>query len=212
MIQKLAKQTKSLAAISTIAVTLLQGCASSLPETKVYSLSTWLPSSLNEQAPLDLRIGIGPVLFPDKLKRPQIVTRISNNELRLSEEHHWGGYLEREFLTTLVQNISLNLKNASVNAYPWDNRRKPKYQVQLQVFQFDGHLTKESNLSVAWNIVDASGKKEFAQQNSSYVETLNGDGYTEMVAALSKALGLLSADIAQEIRHIENSQAQKRLD
>lgn len=191
------------ALLTTLAITsqFIIGCASSLPETKMYSLSTALNSqeSLIHQDMTQLRIGVGPITFPDMLKRPQIVSRLSNNKLHLSEEHHWAGYLEKEFLTTLTQNLTGQLGTAGVTAYPWDNRRKLDYQVQLHVFRFDGILGHSSSLIANWSLVSGNGRTELQKQSEKIVVGHSDDTYEAMVAAQSTALGLLSEKIAVTI-------------
>lgn len=198
---------KTLLATST--AVLLFGCATQAPETKVYSLSTWTGSGDSQLAPLELSLGVGPVLFPDKLKRPQIVTRVTDNKLRISEQHHWGGYLEKEFLTILVQNISKNLKTSSVQPYPWDNRRKPEFQVQVQVYQLEGALGNSSELVVSWSIISRDGKALLRQENNHFSVKHGGSGYEDMVAAQSEAVGRLGQKIANTLREIKREQQKK---
>jgi hypothetical protein len=53
-----------------------------------------------------LAIGIGPVEIPAYLDRPQIVTRLSNNELNLAEFDKWAEPLRDNLIRVLAENIS----------------------------------------------------------------------------------------------------------
>lgn len=201
------------ALLTSLAITaqFMAGCASSLPETKMYSLSTApsLQESPMHRGLAELRIGVGPITFPDMLKRPQIVSRLSNNKLHLSEEHHWAGYLEKDFLTTLTQNLTGQLGTAGVTAYPWDNRRRLDYQVQLHVFRFDGILGRSSSLIANWSLVSGNGRKELEKRSEKIVVAHNDDTYEAMVAAQSTALGMLSEKIAVTIIDSTRSDSQE---
>src|ERR1700719_1481390 len=59
------------------------------------------PAATSMSATQSLTIGIGPIDFPDYLRRLQVVTRTSENELDLSAEKRWGEPLDRNFARVL---------------------------------------------------------------------------------------------------------------
>ena len=179
---------------------LLIACATSSPETKVYSLSA--PDSQPQPAvsTQGISIGVGPIQFPDKLKRPQIVTRLSDNRMSLSEQHHWAGNLEAEFLTILVQNIISQTGTPRTYSYPWDNRRRPHYQIELTIYQFDGELGGTSNLSANWALISNDGHKIIHQHSTRLSEPNIDHTYETLVEGQSKLITRLSTEISQRLR------------
>lgn len=191
--------------VGSLVLLTFTGCAVSVPETKVYTLSTWSPEkSERPELTQSVTLGVGPMEFPDKLKRPQILVRRSDNRLSISELHHWAGNLEAEFLNTLVRNLVDQLGTATVYAYPWDNRRRPQLQVQLSVYQFDGKLGQASTLSANWALVADAGKTVVAQRLTELSETAESEEHDAMIAAQSRLIGELAAEIAEEVRRHTN--------
>src|SRR5258708_10924458 len=56
-----------------------------------------------------LTIGIGPIDFPDYLRRPEVVTVASPNQLDLASEKLCGEPLDKDFAHVFAENISLFL-------------------------------------------------------------------------------------------------------
>src|SRR5580704_4660938 len=52
-----------------------------------------------------LAIGIGPIDFPDYLRRSQVVTRSSPNQIELSTVDRWGEPLDKNFQRVLSENL-----------------------------------------------------------------------------------------------------------
>jgi len=72
-------------------LTVLGGCASTEPS-RFYILHSLSGSEAETQiaaAENGVAIGIGPIELPEYLDRPQIVTRLSKNELQLAEFDQW---------------------------------------------------------------------------------------------------------------------------
>lgn len=177
---------------------LVSACSIAVPETKVYTLSA------SDRAPKTIEsfpysIGVGPIFFPDKLKRPQIVTRLSENRLTLSEYHHWAGDIEQEFLTTLVRDIAARLTKPSVETYPWKHRTVPEIQVSLDVFQFDGELGGISKLSVQWSLSSTTTKELLFRKTSVLTRKADNESYDALVASQSALIAELGELIIKQV-------------
>jgi len=57
-----------------------------------------------------LAVGIGPIDFPDYLRRAQVVTRSAPNEIELSAVDRWGEPLDKNFDRVLSENLAKLLK------------------------------------------------------------------------------------------------------
>ena len=84
--------------------------------------------------------------------------------------------------------------------YPWTGTFSPIYQVKLEVEQFDGKLGERVLLNVTWSVMDQ--ENDLVVQNSLIEEPVSSDDYDGLVEAKSKALGILSQAIVEEIGKI----------
>ncbi len=182
----------------------VMGCQNTTPPVSFYALTPMITSDVlpdGQQTLKDVTIGIGPILFPRTLQRPQIVTRPSPNRLELSEFHRWGGDLKQDFLNILVQNISMIMGSNQVFKYPWSPSFEPKYRLTLDVNQFDGRLGESVLLNSIWEIKQGKPGKERTEIKRSIIEQpVSGDDYNALVEAKSKALKTLSIEITDKIR------------
>ncbi|MDY6973534.1 MAG: PqiC family protein, partial [Thermodesulfobacteriota bacterium] len=177
------------------------GCARS-KVSRFYTLTSSVPSetkSLSDPSSHDLAIGIGPIVFPEYLDRPQIVTRAGRNELKIAEFHRWAGSLRDEFCRALAENLSALLSTDRISIYPWKSFVPIDYQVDLHVTRFDGEIGGNIILSSRFNILGGSEKKALLSKNSKYTEFPQGESYEALVAAQNRALVNLSAEIARAI-------------
>ena len=178
------------------------GCART-PQARFYILQPQ-PSAVEQAQPPvsvnDMIIGVGPVELPEHLERPQIVTRVSSNELYLSEFNRWAEPLEENFSNVLAENLSLLLSTDKVLVYPWIGNLEVKRQVRVNIRQFDGLPGGKVLLKVLWGLKDEDGKYMFSIKKSSF-STPAGKGYPEMVEAMNRVLGDFSREIAKEIKN-----------
>ena len=93
-------------------VVCLSACAGKSASSKFYVLSPLPQSKLS--AAEGTTIGVFPVAMPDYLDRPQIVTRVSENEIKLDEFSRWAEPLKENFYSVLVENLSTLLNTAKI--------------------------------------------------------------------------------------------------
>ena len=147
-----------------------------------------------------MTIGVFPVSMPDYLDRPQIVTRVSENELKLDEFSRWAEPLKDSFTRALVQNLSTILNTAKVIKTTQSTGSLMSLQVAVEVVQFDGTLGGDVVLIAKWGLFDADGKKLLLGKGSSFKEPTGAPTYEALVAAESKAVAALSREIAEAIK------------
>ena len=85
-------------------------------------------------------IGVFPVAMPDHLDRPQIVTRVSENEIQFDEFSRWAEPIKENFYTVLVENLSTLLSSEKIIKTAESLGVKVAFQVGVDVVQFDGAL------------------------------------------------------------------------
>jgi uncharacterized lipoprotein YmbA len=184
-----------------LSVLFVSACATTSQPVDFYTLSA-VPSA-DGKPPVancrDVVIGIGPVLWPRYLDRPQIVTRLSPNRVSFDEFHRWAGPLNEEFQRILTDNLSMLLQTDYVVEYPGKLGYKPRYRVQIQINQFDGQPGEAVTLKAAWSIINQPGAEAPVLHESLIRQATVGEGYEGMVAAASAAVAELSRQIAAEI-------------
>jgi hypothetical protein len=148
---------------------------------------------------LNLRLGVGPVTLPERVNRPQILTLAGPNEVEFLEFSRWAEPLNGSILRVLTENLSRRVPTDHVFVYPWPKRTSIDLQVPVDVIRFEGQLGGSVSLSARWQLLQPSGAQVRPQRLSHYTEATDGEGTEALVAAMSRALGALSADIAAEI-------------
>jgi uncharacterized lipoprotein YmbA len=177
------------------------GCART-PQARFYILQPQPPAVDQAQLSVsvnDMIIGVGPVELPEHLDRPQIVTRISSNELHLSEFNRWAESLEKNLSRVLAENLSLLLSTDNILVYPWAGSIKVEKQVEVNIIQFDGLPGGEVLLKAHWSLMGEDGKNLLLMKTSSFSAPA-GQGYPEMVEAMNRVLADLSREIATAIK------------
>lgn len=186
------------------------GCRGSAPRVEFYTLNSLnsLQNKANTAATdQNLAIGVGPVLIPTILDRPQIVTRTGQNRLEMDDFHRWAGPMDEDFARVVAENISILIPTDHVAVYPWDPDFKPRYQVAMDVRRFEGRFGETLRLEVFWRISDPKNQKKLIEKKSAIQEPLQDKNYEALVAAKSQALATLSTEIAENIRNLQISSA-----
>ena len=185
---------------------LLAGCGGSPTPIEFYTLNS-LSGTMQKANPVDtsqnIAIGIGPVVIPKILDRPQIVTRTGPNTLKVDEFHRWAGPLQADFAKVLAENISLLLGTDQVAVYPWEAGFKPNYRIALDIRYFEGQFGENVFLDTVWRISGPKSQKTQTVKTSVIEEPLPAADYKALVAAQSQAIAQLSREIAQEIRRMQ---------
>lgn len=185
---------------------LLAGC-SSAPPVEFYTLSPI--NGTTEKAKIadadqTISIGVGPVEIPNILDRPQIVSRIGPNKLKIDEFHRWAGRLEEDFARVLAQNISLLLATDQVAVYPWATGFKPRYQVALDIRYFEGRWGQDVLLEVFWRVIEPQKQTTLLAKKSVIKEPFSAKDYETLISTKSRAVATLGRTIAREIQHLQS--------
>lgn len=148
-----------------------------------------------------LSLGVGPIQFPDYLKRPGLVTRASSDRLVVSDEKRWGEPLDRNFESTLCQNLSQLLGTQRIITYPWYSDTHVDYQIEVWVVHFEANESGQSQMTAVWTIKDGRDGSVLASSQTTsnapvQAEDLAGSG------ALSQDLGEMSRQIADRIAQL----------
>jgi uncharacterized lipoprotein YmbA len=170
------------------------------PDPSQYFLLTPMPASAvaTMKSNRQLAIGLGPIDFPDYLRRAEVVTRSAPNQIVISDRERWAEPFDRNFERTLSYNLASLLNTQRIEEYPWTRRSPIDYQIAINVQRFETDANGQSQLIARWIIKDGhSGGDLYASETIASTTVATGD--TGASAALSADLGKLSSDIASRI-------------
>ena len=147
-----------------------------------------------------LAIGIGPVELPAYLDRPEIVSRLSSNELKLADFDRWAEPLGENFTRVLAENIANLICTEPITIFPWKSYTLVDYQIVIEIIQMDGELGGDTSMAVRWAILEGESKDILWTKRSNYSESAGGSGYEAFVAAQSRMVDAFSREIAETIK------------
>ena len=160
------------------------------------------PAAAAPQSNDGLSLGGGPCKVPDDLDRPQRVTRPDPTRVQLNEFSRWAGSLQGNFQRVLARNLGVLLSSRNVAEYPWDDPFDPDYRLVMDVYRFDGSLGGEVWLEVRWSLTGRDRTRLLRGAQSSIREPVVGEDYQALVKAESKALEVLSREIAAALTEL----------
>jgi uncharacterized protein len=182
----------------------LTGCGSS-PTATYYTLSP--AAAMNGAAPASgessYSVGVGPVTLPDPVDRPQLVLRVSPNEVTFVELHRWAGSLKTEIPRIIADNLAAYLNVKRVAAYPQNAGDNADYRVLVDIQRFDSALGESVTIDALWTVKRQSDGA--LRTGRSTAKESSSGSYDAMVAAHSRALATVSRDIAEAIRSANSS-------
>lgn len=192
------------AIIFCMILVLLIGCTTTKPS-RFYVLNALEASQRQESQacqkdPL-ISLGIGPINLPRYLDRPQIMTRINKNELKLSEFDLWAEPLKDNVSWVIAQNLN-TLLCADTEIFPWIGSKKINYRITSTVIHLDGTLGGEAFLDVRWTLFEEQAKKVLITKESRFTEPTGSKDYNALVSAYSRLLASFSRELADSFKSI----------
>ena len=158
-----------------------------------------------------LTIGVGPVDFPDYLRRLPVVTRVAPNRIDLSDEQRWAEPLDKNFVRVLSENLAVLLDTQRIEKYPWSLRTKVDYQVEIDVQRFETTSDGQTQLIASWIIRNGHGGKILYASQTTAGGPAGPDGVSAS-AVLSGDLATLSKEIASRITELNQRRTPNNAD
>lgn len=192
-------------AVAVLTISSLTGCASS-PNESFYTLSAGVP--VNGATPASgesaYSIAVGPITLPEVVDRPQIVLRASPNEVIIVELHRWAEPLRSEIPRIIADNLTADLNVKRVAAYPQSAGDNADYRVLVDIQRFDSTMGESVTIDALWTVKRVSDGA-LRTGRSMARESTGGGTYEAVVAAHSRALGMICHEIAEAIRSSASS-------
>lgn len=202
------------------AFAIIAGCSvlSPQPDRSEFFMLTPVPDGAriaakpaSTSADSQLTIGVGPVDFPDYLRRLPVVTRVAPNRIDLSDERRWAEPLDKNFVRVLSENLAVLLDTQRIEKYPWSLRTNVDYQVEIDVQQFETTSDGQTQLIASWIIRDGHGGKILYASRTTAGGPAGPDGVSAS-AALSNDLATLSKDIASRVTELNQHRSPNNAD
>lgn len=143
-----------------------------------------------------IQLGLGPIRFPEYLDRLEVVTRIDDNRVAISETDRWAAPLGSAFARVLAQDLSARVPDSHVALYPWYHDHEPDFQIVVDVQRFDVTIRGLANLQASWTISDLKAKAFLYSATSDVSESVGDLKSADPAAVLSRTIADFSSQIA----------------
>ena len=145
-------------------------------------------------------IALAHVELPEHLNRPQIVTRQNGHQLQVDEFNRWAESLGAHVTAILAENLSKQLGTEGVVITNRHKQTDSDFHLSIQILRFDGWPGKEAVLDCRWYLGTGDEPADEHPERFRITRSVEGDGYPDLVAALSRMLADLSREIARQIK------------
>jgi len=149
-----------------------------------------------------LTIGIGPVEFPDYLRRLPVVTRVGPNRIELSDDKRWAEPLDKNFTRVLSENLATMLGTQRIEKYPWPLATKIDYQVEVDVQRFETTSDGQAQLIASW-IIHGGRSESILYASKTNATAPAGTDATSASSALSSDLATLSKARSENVTELD---------
>lgn len=191
---------KKFTLIPWLLAALLAGCAASSP-THYYMLNpVAAPKAAVPQA--NYSVSVGPVSVPAFVDRQQMVVRTGPNQVFIDEYERWASPLKDGIGRVIVQDLGSLLGTSRVTLFPESTAVGASYRAVIDILRFDSELGKSATLDAGWTVSSARSGQSY-RGRTALTEAVLGKNYADLVAAHSRALGQLSADLAKTIQEMD---------
>lgn len=189
-----------------LTVVILVGCAASEPS-RFYTLAPQAPSATaattaGTSSEVRRNVALSPVQVPRYLDRPQLVTRSDANTLEFAEFDKWSEPLADMIGRVLAEDLSHRLPNGRVFLLPIRQAVPIERIVDVQVMRFEADAAGLVTLHARWQVFTEAGRKLVKAEETLVREPAAGAGKAAQVAAMSRALSRLAADIAGALPYV----------
>lgn len=193
---------RSRVAIAFAISALLTGCASLLggsPPITYYALTSTSAGDGTRPPADDRIVAVQTARLPEYLNQKGIVTRTEANELNVAANSQWAGTLDDNITKVIVADLSKLLETTRIVAYPVSAALPVDRVVQIDISRFEAESGGNVQLSAQWIIFGDGGRSYVQIEGGSYMASAKDGDYRSIAAAMSRALGDLSHDIATSL-------------
>jgi uncharacterized lipoprotein YmbA len=170
----------------------LEGCTTS-PNSRFFTLAPQPVAASAGRSPAT--VAVKPVELAKYLDRPQIVRHSNAYELQIADIERWGEETRDMVTRVLIENLSLRLPASQVVGASGSLTIRADVTVEVDISRFDADQSGKVLLD-ARSAVQRDGRRPSLWSDRITVQPAS-PSVTDLVAAMSDALGQLSDHIAQ---------------
>lgn len=179
-------------------LTLALGACQS-PPSRFYTLSA-VATPIEVQS--DVSIAVGPVSVPDVVDRPQFVLSRGANQIELDEFHRWAAPLEDNVSLVVAENLVALLGAKRVLSFPSSVTTAVDFRVAIEVQRFETARGYHVLFDAVWMVTRVKDGRTETGRTTQREDGL-GDDHETLAGAHSRAIGVMSQDIAERIRSLD---------
>jgi uncharacterized protein len=181
----------------------LVGCGTTPPST-FYRLEP-LPTAAGSASGQTV-IGVGPLGFPEYLKRPQIVTFGPGEEVTIAGFNRWAEPVTASFQRVLSLNLDSLIEDTLAIRFPFGGGLvSVDYRLLGEITRFDVDSAGTATLDVSWLMKDAEDQTLIPVTRSVFHATAaTVTDYDQVVAAMNQTLQSFSREVAQRFESARN--------
>ncbi len=183
-----------------VSLCVASGCGSSKPARYYVLSSIDRPAAKAVGSGVGRTIGVGPVRLPSYLDRQQIVSRTSDNSVKLAQLDRWAEPLKDSVPRIITANLAALLPNDRVVLYPWRGVEVPDCKVSIDILRFDGVVSGEATLDAEWSLSCGAKNRTGRRTPTRIVLPVDGASYDALARTQSRLLRALSEAIAKDIK------------
>lgn len=183
----------------SLALPALSGCFRNSAPPQFYML-TAIEAGQPRATPLGTEplVGLGPIRIPAYLDRDPIVTAVSPQEYKLSDNHRWAERLDVTLARVSAENLSRQIPSERIVMHPWPRDTKPDFQLAIDIQDLYVDPTGTARLNALWTLRDKQGAGD--SRGFSCRLPASTTDYTVMVSAQSRCVSRLNRAMAEAIR------------
>jgi len=141
---------------------------------------------------------VGPVTVPSSVDRPEFVVQVTPNRVAVDEFNRWAGPLDESIARVVAGDLATQLGTPRVAAAPAANF-DAAFRVTINVQRFDSMPGREVVVDAVWSVRKAKGGETRSGRTVAR-EPVADPSFDALAAAHSRALAVMSSDIAAAIR------------
>jgi len=183
----------------SLALPALSGCFRNSAPPQFYML-TAVEAGQPRATPLGTEplVGLGPIRIPAYLDRDPIVTAVSPQEYKLSDDHRWAERLDVTLARVSAENLSRQIPSERIVMHPWPRDTKPDFQVAIDLQDLYVDPAGTARLEAQWTLRFKEGRAD--SRRFSCRLPASATDYGLIVAAQSRCVSQLNRAIAEAIR------------
>ena len=143
-------------------------------------------------------LGLGPIVLPPYLSRPEVATRLGPEQVAFSANDRWAAPLEELAVQALGEELRARLPAREVLRWPWPLGNPPEVAVAVEILRFEADAAGGGTVQARWTVT-RRGNPPVRGETRVQEPGKPGD-VPGSVAALGRGLGVLAADLAAAAR------------